>query len=134
MKLRAHHLICVFGWRGEGYSEEFTENFNDIITKLGDSAPVELVGGVDDLCAACPKRATGDSGVEVSCAADPTAIDGRVLDYIGLEIGHVYSFGHLLEIVRERIAPSTLATICRGCVWESKGWCAAGLESGRIAG
>lgn len=134
VKLRAHHLLCLFGWRGEGYSEEFTENFNSIVSKLRDSDQFELVEGVDDVCAACPKRAPGGCDADGLFAADPAVIDGRVLDYIGLDIGGVYSFGRVLEIVRDRIAPLALAVICRGCAWESEGRCAAGLESGRTAG
>ncbi len=134
VRLRAHHLICLFGWRGEGYSREFTDNFNAVVSRLSDSALVELVDGADDICAACPKLAPGDCGAGDPGLADPAAIDARVLDCLGLDVGGVYSFGSLVEAVRTRIAPQALSAICRGCAWESHGWCAAGLEHSRTAG
>jgi hypothetical protein len=62
--MRAHHLLCVLSYSGEGYSPAFVHGFNGIVQRLGAGEPMELVTGPDaicaplcnDACAHCHKR------------------------------------------------------------------------------
>ncbi len=53
--LRGHHLLCLKGFQGYGYDEDFTQNMSDINLKrkLSDTT-VSLTDSPDDICAACP--------------------------------------------------------------------------------
>lgn len=58
MKLRAHHLICLLGFRGLGYSPEFVENMARIADQLR-SFPhtvIEIVRRPDDICSPWGER------------------------------------------------------------------------------
>ncbi|WP_407410541.1 DUF1284 domain-containing protein [Methanobrevibacter sp.] len=54
--LRGHHLLCLKGFQGYGYSEEFTHNMTEI-NKLrkSENTTVTLTNTPDDICKACPK-------------------------------------------------------------------------------
>ena len=49
--LRAHHLLCMLSYSGEGYSPAFVHGFNGIVQRLGAGEPMELVTGPDAICA-----------------------------------------------------------------------------------
>jgi hypothetical protein len=55
INLRGHHLLCLQGFQGYGYDEEFTKNMTEIHKKLmNDEESIHLVKGLDDLCRSCP--------------------------------------------------------------------------------
>ena len=53
--LRGHHLLCLKGFQGYGYSEEFTQNMTEA-NKLrkSENTTVTLTNTPDDICRACP--------------------------------------------------------------------------------
>ena len=51
IRLRAHHLLCMLTFAGEGYSPAFTANFARIVRRIGRGEEIELVAGPDDICA-----------------------------------------------------------------------------------
>lgn len=53
--LRGHHLLCLKGFQGYGYSEEFTQNMTEV-NKLrkSENTKVTLTNTPDDICRACP--------------------------------------------------------------------------------
>ena len=66
LSLRAHHLLCVFGFRGLGYGPAFVTNMRHTVERFfGDGAvEVVLVSGCDDVCAACPHALRGQCSAE----------------------------------------------------------------------
>ena len=55
IRLRGHHLLCLQGFQGYGYSEDFVLN----MTKINESRKskdciVTLTNEPDDICSACP--------------------------------------------------------------------------------
>ena len=53
--LRGHHLLCLKGFQGYGYSKEFSENMAKInFLRKQDDTTVLLVNSDDDICKACP--------------------------------------------------------------------------------
>lgn len=134
IELRAHHLLCLFGWRGRGYDEEFTDNFNKLIEDLKLNPMVRLVEGADDVCAACPNLDNDCCRApEYGHGAKAGPIDGRVLERLGVAHGETHCFAELIELVRAKIQPSEISDICGGCAWLKHGWCADGLRSGRLS-
>lgn len=51
LALRAHHLLCMLTYVGNGYSPEFTHNFDGLISRLATGEDVLLVDGPDAVCA-----------------------------------------------------------------------------------
>ena len=64
VRLRAHHLICLHFYRGEGYDRDFIENLETVL-KDASANGVLLVEGCDDVCRVCPSQKEG------VCTAEP---------------------------------------------------------------
>nr|WP_302578825.1 DUF1284 domain-containing protein [Methanobrevibacter arboriphilus] len=55
--LRGHHLLCLQGYQGYGYDDNFKKNMENIISILkneGSNVKVVLTKSPDDLCEFCP--------------------------------------------------------------------------------
>ncbi len=59
VRLRAHHLLCILTFAGEGYSAPFVANLAGLVARIGTGEAVELVDGPDDVCA--PLDGTDDT-------------------------------------------------------------------------
>jgi hypothetical protein len=61
LKIRAHHLLCILGFHGLGYSQEFATKMGEVVEKLhSDSTfPITLVDECDIICASCPQNVGG---------------------------------------------------------------------------
>ena len=64
VRLRGHHFICLQFFRGEGYSEEFIESLDALLTRLS-AEPAQAVDVADDVCAACPDLGASRRNVPV---------------------------------------------------------------------
>lgn len=54
--LRGHHLLCLKGFQGYGYSEEFIKNMIEINElRKSENTIITLTNTPDDICKACPK-------------------------------------------------------------------------------
>ncbi len=53
--LRGHHLLCLKGFQGYGYDENFVENMASInLKRKCKDTTVSLTNSPDDICKACP--------------------------------------------------------------------------------
>ena len=130
LSLRAHHLLCLHGFRGLGYDERFVRNMTAIHDLLRTRAVTEIVvtDEPDDICAACPHMAQG------CCERDypeskvgAKELDRRVLRLLEIEPGRAFGPDELLSLVRARISPDDLAVVCEGCEWLPFDYCVEGL-------
>ncbi|WP_284641352.1 DUF1284 domain-containing protein [Paenibacillus silviterrae] len=124
VRLRGHHLLCLLGYRGMGYSKAYTENMTAVYGRLRDnpSTSVTIVEGVDDLCSCFP------SDQEYHCDREGVFRHDRlVLDHLGLSFGDTLAWEQLLERIRRWVAPERIGEWCAGCRWRSYGVCEAGL-------
>ncbi|KZX16693.1 DUF1284 domain-containing protein [Methanobrevibacter curvatus] len=53
IQLRAHHLLCLQGYQGYGYDENFKKNMENIL-KNSDNLDVFLTYDIDEICNYCP--------------------------------------------------------------------------------
>ena len=76
LHLRPHHLLCLQTFTGHGYSEEFVRHMALVKRQLTREprTAIELVSGVDDLCAHCPNNVDGQCTSE-----NPALFDALVL-------------------------------------------------------
>lgn len=115
--LRAHHLMCLAYFRGEGYSPEFTAHMAALLRLLEQENPgVELVAGTDRICLRCPNNEAG-----VCVAAEKVArYDRQILTRCGLAEGEVLPYSALREIVDAAILrPGKREEICGSCQWNA---------------
>jgi hypothetical protein len=126
VSLRVHHLLCFFGWRGVGYTPEFTKTFAKLREDLSWETPVFLTKDYDAICASCPKVTEADCQPQAETV--PYKIDVRCLKALNLVAEQLYSFGFLLEKVA-MLSPVALQDICADCYWLNLGWCEQGLKT-----
>ena len=130
VEIRSHHLLCILGFRGLGYSEEFVSNMSKVVQRLRSDAsfPITLVVGCDAICASCPHNKEGKCLEGADSDAEVTMLDSEFLDRLGFEAGTQIRAGEAWERVKERLTPGDLAEICRDCEWLGLGYCAEGLR------
>ncbi|HEV8539761.1 MAG TPA: DUF1284 domain-containing protein [Nitrospiraceae bacterium] len=132
IKLRGHTLLCLQGFRGEGYSAAFVENLGTIHADLARDPRrlVEVIDRPDAVCGACPHHAhSGCSLKGDSFETEMRAQDQVVLTRLGLESGMRLRWEEILERIRHRVRGSDLVGICGQCRWLPLGYCAEGIES-----
>lgn len=98
VRLRPHHLLCIQNFEGLGYSDEFVENMERVVSAALGAGDVKVVEGEDDVCAVC-----GEDCDE----ADVARRDAAVLE--ALREPTVEAARALPEDERRRV--------CSGCSW-----------------
>ena len=127
MHLRAHHLLCLLGFRGMGYSPQFVENLSAVVRNLG-GAPdtaVVLVEGADAVCAACPHLDT--EGRDCAHGTGPRGKDQAVLAHLGARAGESRPWSEWQRRVAAAFDAGAQERVCGGCRWLSLGYCREGL-------
>jgi uncharacterized protein len=124
--LRAHHLLCILGFRGLGYSDAFVENMTKVVGKLGNDPEVmvTIIAEPDDICSACP-HLTGDG-----CDGGGKSRDESLLTLLKMEEGDTMSLADAYARAAECLTPALMsASVCYGCEWVDHGYCAEGLAA-----
>ena len=115
IRLRPHHLLCLAGFQGKGYSEAFVSRMSEVsaLLKRRPDTQVCLHTGVDDLCAACPHK-TDEGG----CDKDDQVLgyDERTLRYLHLDEGTAL-FDELMRTVNGELTSKIRSAICGDCEW-----------------
>lgn len=129
LKIRGHHLLCVFGFRGLGYSPQFVENMTALVRSFfaEEPAEVEIVAGCDDICRACPHVHDGECGMSEDAGPVVRDRDRAVLDRLGLAPGMGHSNDSLRCLVAGGVQGADLEELCAGCEWFPLGYCGRGL-------
>lgn len=123
--LRGHHLFCLAGYRGMGYSEEYAKNMTAIHNRLRENpnTVVHLVNGPDCLCEKYPKDK------ECHCLNENIyERDAAILSLLNLQVGQTLSWGEIEEKIKQYVKPSIIHTICSTCEWKTYGYCEKGLQ------
>jgi len=128
--IRAHHLLCTLGFRGLGYSEEFTSRMRNVVEKLRCSPvfPLTLVVGCDIICAACPHSKEGECLKDTDSEAKAISLDLEILSRLGFEPGAQVPCYEAWERIRERMTSEDMVELCSDCEWFGLGYCVEGLE------
>ncbi|MBN6188546.1 DUF1284 domain-containing protein [Aneurinibacillus sp. BA2021] len=130
-KLRGHHLLCVHGFQGMGYSPEFIEKMKELVAQIRDPECdiwLEVAIGFDDACGACPHR--GPTKCEASDDSDlhVKQMDARVIRHLGLEADATYRKEWLVRRTARMVEPDDLDVLCEGCSWLEQGVCKDGIR------
>lgn len=117
IRLRPHHLLCILTYRGTGYSEDFTRNFDDVVRRLNEGTGIQLVDGPDDICAGlrgedrhCERASVKDRDDAAILALE------QILGAEGGEGGLPSLSGTLVQRMRSAF-PETRRDACVGCEW-----------------
>jgi hypothetical protein len=131
MKIRGHHLICILGFRGLGYSPEYVLNMKRVIGQLHSPRSVhfEVVDYPDDICAFCPFLVEG--GCQQNgprSEAIVKSLDFNVMARLGLTAEERLTWPEIEAKIRARLYPEDIDVICKECQWLPLGYCTEGLK------
>lgn len=131
IRLRAHTLLCLQGFRGEGYSPEFVKNMAAVHRTLAEhrETVVEVLTSPDVVCGACPhQRVSGCTLNGKRSEVEMTNQDRVVLAKLGLKAGRRVPWRDILDRIRQSIRSDDLPSICGSCRWLPLGYCRDGIE------
>ena len=117
--LRGHHLLCLKGFQGYGYDENFVENMIKVnsMRKL-DSTTVSLTNHEDDICKSCPNlkdNLCGNPGNNDRIRK----MDDEVLKKLDPE--REYDSVELFEKIDEIFnTEESVSKICFNCIWHEQ--------------
>ncbi|WP_308660914.1 DUF1284 domain-containing protein [Alicyclobacillus sp. SP_1] len=123
--LRGHHLLCLLGYEGMGYSKEYADNMTFLHQSLRKhpEQDISIVEGPDDLCAHFPPN------VPHHCTDTNVAQrDRAILEKLDLRVGTTLPWSDILRRISSHIHSTQLPAICSTCPWLSYGTCQRGLQ------
>lgn len=123
IRFRPHHFFCALGFQGKGYSQRFTANMAEIVDsrlRQSDDEQIEVVSGLDDICAPCPKRL----GNACLTQAKINRLDAAHQDALSLTDGEVLTWGEA-KARMAALPDGVHQRICAECSWLSYGMCEA---------
>ncbi len=121
MKIRAHHLLCMQGFQGYGYSKDFIDNLRNIIIKLKahPETEIELIDECDAICASCPHNKKDRCDIRPEANETIQQQDRIVLGVLGLSTGTKITIKDVHALIQEKInTPSTAHHLCGDCPWK----------------
>ncbi|WP_242968513.1 DUF1284 domain-containing protein [Sulfobacillus sp. hq2] len=125
IRLRGHHILCLLGYRGMGYSEEYIVNMTAIHQTLRNEPQTRiiLITGPDDLCDKFPTTQP------YHCEdAEIFWRDQRVLDQLSLSLTKETTWDAIVDRIRQHMVSGDIDTLCATCSWRPYGVCAQGLD------
>lgn len=123
LKVRAHHLLCLQGFQGHGYDDDFVAGMRAFLKayESDQNLEFEVSADVDAICAPCPHRD------DLVCRKDPDAdrrikeTDRRVLAKLGLVAGVKANARILIGRVNAILkSKADVAEICGTCPWTAE--------------
>ncbi len=121
VRIRAHHLLCLRGFQGYGYSPDFIENMTDVIKDI-ESSPdllVEVVESCDAICLACPHNREDVCLREENSQDKVRDMDRQVLEKLGLKGGQRIRAGDIFPLTDARLENTDVEEICGDCDWRA---------------
>ena len=117
--LRGHHLLCLKGFQGYGYDNEFIENMISINSKRKlDTTTIQLTDSSDDICSACPnlKNNICQSKIQNEKIVN---MDNEILKKIDRE--KEYNSKELFDKIDDIFnTKESVSKICFNCMWHEK--------------
>ena len=122
--LRAHHLLCLRGFVGMGYNEDFVQNMTQIKERLEGGEDVVIVDACDDICGSCPNIKNEVCQISgASSEEEMQRMDRAIIELADIRAGEecvgdaVYEYSELRQIVDANIPPQGMKAVCGECRW-----------------
>jgi len=126
VRLRPHHLMCVHGFEGKGYSPEFVKNFWQVIERLNksDQVEVEVVGSTqEDICAPCPNN----TGIVCSDETKIRKLDQGYEVTLNVRVNDILSWKEVKHRIAAQVTDEAFEANCEPCSWKKLGVCKEAL-------
>ncbi|MFA9397615.1 MAG: DUF1284 domain-containing protein [Clostridiaceae bacterium] len=115
--IRPHHLLCMQGFQGYGYDEEFAIKMKEIIDKIAECKYENIVitKGIDDICKTCPNNNDG------ICDKDDSVsyMDNLLISKLNINYGVKFTKleENIFDIINNKLTQNDIEEICLDCMW-----------------
>lgn len=122
LKIRAHHLLCMQGFQGYGYSEDFVDNMQQVIKHINSSPEqkIEIISDCDIICSKCPYNKKEVCTKNSDSAAKLKDMDMNVLKKLELKKSEKIKSKDILSLIKTKLKKSDIENICKDCSWKDK--------------
>ncbi len=123
MKIRAHHLLCMQGFQGYGYSKDFSKNMAEIIEIIKNfpKNKIEIIAETDAICTCCPYNINEKCHESKESNERISAMDVKVLKKLGILSGSIFEVDEIFHITNKKLKTySDVEDICGDCKWSEK--------------
>lgn len=121
IKIRAHHLLCMQGFQGHGYSKDFVINMSQVIKNLkSPNREIEIIAECDAICLPCPHKKDGVCRKNPDSPTEIKNIDMKVLKKLDLRKGGKIKAKDILTIIKTKLKVNDIEDICGNCQWKEK--------------
>jgi len=129
LTIRGHHLLCLLGFRGRGYSPAFVEAMRRVseVFRYVPDASIVLVTRCDVICAWCPHNIDEECRKSTDAASRIKDKDAAILKKLGFRANSRTTPREAWEKVKERFMPDDITAMCGRCQWLELGYCQEGL-------
>ena len=120
LMIRAHHILCMQGFHGLGYSREFTKNMTLITEKIRNNPSffIKIIIGADSICKHCPHLSNGVCEMEMDSLKFISSMDVLVLKNLNMEAGSLISSAQI-KTLTGNLSPKIVKEICGDCRWRN---------------
>ena len=128
--IRGHHLLCMLGFKGLGYSSAFVRNMRLIVDRVRGNPATALVltTECDGICRACPYQQDGNCAKPRTGKRRPADADRALLSHLGWAPNTHTTAGEAYQRIATCVDTGDLGRLfCRSCSWLEEGFCVAGL-------
>jgi len=120
MKIRAHHLLCIQGFQGYGYSKSFIGNMKDVIEMINANSKITIIDKCDVICSLCPYN-IGNKCQKEGSSLNIKRIDQFVLNILELNVNSRVESSSAISLVNLRFSKlSEIEEVCINCEWREK--------------
>jgi|SRR3989339_1912396 len=113
MNIRAHHLLCIRNFKGRGYSEDFIENFYNVLKKLP-KENIKIANYVDVICEKCPHNKKGVCKKKEDSEEKTKGLDDSIINAASISLDNEYSYKELQGLIKN----IHVRDYCRDCEWK----------------
>ena len=121
IKIRAHHLLCMQGFQGYGYSDAFTEHLGKIVTQFREKPDtrIALTAACDEICSGCPHQVHGRCQMDAESDSRIRAMDTAILTKMQTEPGSCGTIAKMFQQAGQTFPTKASVTdICGDCQWD----------------
>lgn len=119
INLRGHHLLCIQGFQGYGYSDEFINNMYSIKALLNnEDTEIITSNKPDDICKFCPNLKE-DICKDANYNKNMVLMDNKVLNKLKIKnkLNSKDAFKNVNKIFNSK---EKIEEICKDCQWFNK--------------
>ena len=123
VNLRAHHLMCLPGYKGKGYDGAHKTSWDTISARLKEKPDtfIRIVDGQDDLCANCP-NAKGKNGISCNMKF-LEKLDNKVKELLNITTGTIMTWKEIMNKMFSIMNKDKHKEMCGNCEWRKFGLC-----------